>query len=788
MRHYLLFALIISSAILSGCGVKDVVEAAAPFLEQNTYALNSVALLTSDSTTLVLTDYYKSFDHIDSVRGPRGLFVHWSKGENEVLLTGRMKRWAAPLRVYKAGRMTTIPLKRPAVESVRMTFDPKGKSYESVDLVGDINGWSSGKHSYHFDGTMWELDMELNPGGYAYRLQVDDEQMLDPSNDAAVPNGFGAFNSFLKVEQSNTDRIPHLRLESADAQTLSIASTVDGTKWFALWQNQPITKAQDGSSFEIPAAAKDLDRSYIRIWAETPEGLSNELRIPLANGKVISDARDLTRMDNERNIMYFMMVDRFVNGDVSNDEPVQDKRILPRANYYGGDLEGVRKKLEEGYFDALGVNTLWISPITQNPKGAYQEYPAPRRWFSGYHGYWPVSFKKVDHRLGTNAGLKTLVDQTHEAEKNIILDYVCNHVHEEHPIILAHPNWKTPLVLPDGRRNLRLWDEQRLTTWFDDFLPTLDFSIPEVTEVMSDSALWWIETFDFDGFRHDATKHIPEQFWRTATVKLKALGAQRGRNYFQVGETFGSRALIQSYIGSGMMDGQFDFNLYFDAVSVLKDTNESMTKLSESLQASLNYHGSLHAMCNITGNHDLTRFISLASKAVRDDEDQKEAGWKREIKVEDPVGYAKLKMLQTFIMTIPGIPVIFYGDEIGMPGANDPDNRRMMRFENLKPEELDVKAHVSAITRLRAAHMALLFGDVEILQADDHVLVYARNYLNDRVVTLFNNSDRAVEVSVAAMSDLEAYDASISHQFTDGKLIVNLPPFSSQILYANLDL
>ncbi|MEQ9186297.1 MAG: alpha-amylase family glycosyl hydrolase [Cryomorphaceae bacterium] len=783
--RYLFVCILFTVTLFPSCG-EQAPDTNGPKAERPTYGLNSVVLLTKDTLEVVFSDYFKEDAIIDSIQLPKGLYSDWKPEAGEMMLYGKMESWIDAITVYIDGQKLVVPVKRPAMEKVQLTF-ASYQMHDSIDLVGNLNSWTRGVHRYRNENGVYRLDLELAPGGYAYRLIVDGEEMLDPANGHSVPNGFGAFNSFLKVEPSNAEMIPHLVAKDAVDKLIHVVTSVYGGKWFALWQNQAIEKAPDDNLFVIPDAAKEMERSYIRIWSETEEGLSNELRIPLKRGKVITSTDQLTRFDSERNIMYFMMVDRFVNGDTSIDEPVEDERILPRANYFGGDLEGVRQKLEEDYFDDLGINTLWISPITQNPTGAYQEYPEPRRWFSGYHGYWPISFKKVDHRLGSNAGLKTLVDQTHESNKNIILDYVCNHVHEEHPMIISHPEWKTDLDLPDGRRNLRLWDEQRLTTWFDDFLPTLDFSIPEVTDVMSDSALWWIEEFDFDGFRHDATKHIPESFWRANTIKLKKLGEERGRSYFQVGETFGSRELIQSYIGSGMMDGQFDFNLYFDAVSVLKDTNEPMSKLSESLQASLNYHGSLHAMCNITGNHDLTRFISLASKAVRDDEDQKEAGWKREINVEDPVGYAKLKMLQTFIMTIPGIPVIFYGDEIGMPGANDPDNRRMMRFENLKPAELDVKAHVSAITRLRAAHMALLFGDVEILQADDHVLAYGRSYLNDRVVTLFNNSDREVEVSVTATKDFEAYDVAIPHQFKGGKLIVRLPPFSSQILYANLD-
>jgi glycosidase len=187
-------------------------------------------------------------------------------------------------------------------------------------------------------------------------------------------------------------------------------------------------------------------------------------------------------------------------------------------------------------------------------------------------------------------------------------------------------------------------------------------------------------------------------------------------------------------------------------------------------------------MCNITGNHDLTRFISLAGKAVKDDEDQKEAGWARDIKVEDPVGYAKLKMLETFIMTIPGIPVIFYGDEIGMPGANDPDNRRMMRFDGLSSEESDVKEHVSTLTRIRADHMALLFGDVKVLQVDERVMLFARSYLQDHVFVAFNNSSQPREIRLPAHGPLQDLDGKRYELHENGETIT-LAPYASQIFY-----
>lgn len=448
-------------------------------------------------------------------------------------------------------------------------------------------------------------------------------------------------------------------------------------------------------------------------------------------------------------IMYFMLVDRFNNGDPGNDAPLEDERVDAKANYQGGDLQGITQKIEEGFFEELGVNTLWISPINQNPTEAFQEWPEPRRWFSGYHGYWPVSSSKVDTRFGGNAAFKELVETAHANETKVLLDVVANHVHEQHPMILQHPEWKTELNLPDGTKNIRIWEEQRLTTWFDTFMPSLDYSKPEVIEAQMDSTLFWITEFGIDGYRHDATKHIPESFWRALTRELKTEVMVPGnRSLYQIGETFGSRELIGSYVGSGMVDGQFDFNLYFDARSVFAVDKESFKKLNSSLQETFNWYGYHHKMGNITGNHDIARFISYAGEAMVFNEDDKAAGWDREIEVQNPVGYDKLSMLHAFILTVPGIPIIYYGDEYGVAGAGDPDNRRFMEFSGYSPEEQATRDRCKQLIELRKKHLALIYGDFQVKHLEDLNYIYTRQHFNDHVIVAFNKSAEPVSINI----------------------------------------
>lgn len=119
------------------------------------------------------------------------------------------------------------------------------------------------------------------------------------------------------------------------------------------------------------------------------------------------------------------------------------------------------------------MNTFWISPIVDNTNNAFQEYPAPHRYFTGYHGYWPVSSTEVEEKFGTMEIAKELVKKAEDNDIEILLDFVSNHVHEEHPLWKTARDWFGKLELPDGKLNLRLWDEQRLTTWFEPYMPRL---------------------------------------------------------------------------------------------------------------------------------------------------------------------------------------------------------------------------------------------------------------------------------------------------------------------------
>ena len=338
----------------------------------------------------------------------------------------------------------------------------------------------------------------------------------------------------------------------------------------------------------------------------------------------------------------------------------------------------------------------------------------------------------------------------HRNNHNVILDYVANHLHINSPVLQEHPDWTTELYLPDGRKNIGQWDgETRLTTWFDEHIPTLDLEREEVCDPMTDSALHWVRNFDFDGFRHDACKHIPLNYWRMLTHKMKS--SMPDRQLWQIGETYGDVELIGSYVKTGMIDSQFDFNLYHTSRDVIVDEARSMRDIAAVVEESEAAYGSHHTMGNITGNHDKPRFITLAGGDMPLGwYDDKAPGWHREIEVGDMYkGHTGLQLLKALISTVPGVPCIYQGDEYGVPGANDPDNRDMMTFQcenDYQTQQLDA---TKALLHARRGSMPLMYGDMRTLYVDDAVWVFLRHYMGEWTMVALNIRYDAANVTVA---------------------------------------
>ena len=404
------------------------------------YGLPSPIILQNAEETLIRTeDYALTTALLNSVTvSDKTLKVKLSADKKQIILGVRQPFDKVPplavLTLWSQKTPYSVVIKKSRKVNQTLTFDPKGKQYQKVQVAGSLNDWNPARTPLTYEAGVWRTTLPLEPGQYEYQIVVDGQWMLNPANPNSVDNHIGGFNSPLRVGGIDRKKLPRLYseiqlLNSMTNQSMVTIGIENGAdKIFAFWNGKylpNIMMKERGRAVDIilPNEAMMEARSYIRVYAYNKAGVSNDLLIPFNSGQVVTDANLLTRNDKHTNIMYFMMVDRFLDGNPSNNMPVADPEVDARANYMGGDIAGIQQKLNEGYFNDLGINSLWISPIVQNPMGSYKEYPAPNRMYSGYHGYWPITLGTVNIRMGQPYEVQTMVQTAHTQNMNVILDF-----------------------------------------------------------------------------------------------------------------------------------------------------------------------------------------------------------------------------------------------------------------------------------------------------------------------------------------------------------------------------
>lgn len=447
------------------------------------------------------------------------------------------------------------------------------------------------------------------------------------------------------------------------------------------------------TSFVVVSCSKN----YIQ-----PQGLDIFQNVNLQN-KNLSFIKNNTHNSKWKDeIIYFALTDRFCNGDNSNDFNVDKNNIKA---YHGGDLQGLINKLD--YIKNLGVTTIWLSPIVDN-----RDTDFFGNW--GYHGYWAKDLYKVDEHLGDLNKFKQLVNTAHSKGLKILLDIVFNHVDYDHPIAVGRhqPGSK---YYSWFHHNGDIQDSNN-QWWVENGelggLPDFDQSNPEVVKYLVDFAKWWIKNTGVDGYRIDTVKHVQKDFWKTLTNELHQYA---GSNFFLLGEVLhGDIGYCSDYAYTGF-DSLFDFPLYFVIDRALKYGN-SMREFS-SVFSQDNRYPDASFLSPFIDNHDVPRFIS------------------------DPNNLTQLyrfMLAQTLQMTIRGIPTIYYGDEIGLPGGAEPFNRVDMNWNN--PENSIVYKHLQNLIKIRKQYKALRHGAQLEMWSDDNVYAFSRLMPDQEVIVILNNS------------------------------------------------
>jgi neopullulanase len=462
---------------------------------------------------------------------------------------------------------------------------------------------------------------------------------------------------------------------------------------------------------------------------------------------------------SQDDVFYLIMPDRFANGDPTNDEPSEfpgsHDRSRARA-WHGGDLRGIRDHLS--YLQDLGITTLWLTPVVKN--GSTEDY----------HGYGAADLYAVDPHLGSLEDYKDLVAAAHRRQMKIFFDSVPNHVGPRHPWVAKPPlpDWfhgtpqshrdsfspakksfygqpeKSPtndpfeaLVDPHAPENLR---RNLLDGWFFGILPDLNTENPMVAQYLLQNIIWWIESTGLDGLREDTFPYVSRKFWSEWHATLHRTYPQLST----VGEVFHPDPTVTSFfvgnkkgwdnIDTGLTT-VFDFPLFFALHDVLLH-NAPVGRIANVLrQDSLYPHPEL--LVPFFANHDVPRFASAEGNSSE-----------------------KLKLAFGLVLTLRGIPELYYGDELGMTGGADPENRRdfpggwgedqknAFTAEGRTAEQQDIFSTVQKLLRLRREHPALASGKLWHLFSDDSSYVFLRQTADERVLVVFNNSKESRVLTV----------------------------------------
>lgn len=510
---------------------------------------------------------------------------------------------------------------------------------------------------------------------------------------------------------------------------------------------------------------------------------------------------DLSVFDWRDAVMYFAMVDRFYDSDGAVD-PVPgatggDAANGPSGQYEGGDLPGVVAKMD--YLADLGVTALWLSAPYENrdTAGAAIDPGADPRNYSGYHGYWPspenIDYSdpdnpsptpRVESRIGTADDLREVVAAARSADSadghgiKILFDYVMNHVDSESGLAQAHPDW---FARDNGRIRLcgpeNLWDDGFWGTRcaFTDYLPPFDFDNDAARRWSVDDALWWAKEFGIDGYRLDAIKHVPIRWLTDLRARLNAeIEDPAGGRFYLVGETFAydDRGLLASFVDAEtMLDGQFDFPFKARLCEALFSRSMGLGDFSGWLGGNDGFYGPGSIMTTWIGNHDIPRAIHFASGQIPDCRAGSHPGngWTGDFQQPgDAAPYERLGLSFAVMMTNPGIPLIYYGDEVGLAGGGDPDNRRMMPWGDgaLNDHQRRLRTLVGKLGRIRAENKVLARGQRVNRSSDGDTWVYSMigcGADSPDVTVALNRGDqpRNAEIPAGEYVDLLADDAEV---------------------------
>ncbi len=689
---------------------------------------------------------------------------------------------------------------------VTFIFSPQGRA-DNVTLAGNFNNWSRDAQPMTLNPATgaWTVTIELMEGEYQYKFVVDGSKWFqDPAQELKAPDGFGGYNSVLRVGDYDRFReaarrgdgkimsealyheveIPfaewrdstqislRLRLKKDDADRCAVVvlpdAPVEGStraagpaareypmKWFA----------QDGV-FEyrravIPAAAAGaryvfkVEDSSETLYYFADNTCSVGLDDPVPFEIALADSlRFETPRWTEGTVFYQIFPERFRNGDISNDRPgvVQWDAAPANNNFFGGDLQGVIDGLD--YLDSLGVGAIYFNPVFEATSN---------------HKYNTTDYMKIDPNFGTVETMKDLLAEAHDRRINIVLDGVFNHSGYEfwafqdivkNGPISRYASWYTIHSYPvvkDPKPNYECW-------WGYGDLPKINTNNPDARQYIFDVINYWTRDIGIDGWRLDVPNEVPHEFWREFRKVVKGVGPSK----YIVGEIWDNGF---PWLQGDEFDAVMNYRFRRAMIDFFATGEADPVRLDETLgRIRVDYPDAANnVMLNLIGSHDTERFLTLCGDDLK-----------------------KMKLTALFQMTYPGAPCIYYGDEIGLTGLKDPDCRKTFKWDPAR-QNAELRDFYFKVVGLRNNHSCLQRGDYLTLLADTNrkTFAFARDDDQELAIVIFNNdaSKQPAEIDLAllaARGQREVAEGSVLRDaltgtaYTAGKGKLSIPVMESK--------
>lgn len=531
-----------------------------------------------------------------------------------------------------------------------------------------------------------------------------------------------------------------VRSSSPDLKIVKVHSHIENRKYLFL-------------DVEINPSAKPqtVEISFGGVIRNEWRKINFELK-PRIKGNGISRIKGV----NSGDLVYLLMPDRFSNGDPSNDffNDMRDTghdRDNP-FDRHGGDLQGVQSKLD--YLNELGVTAIWMTPVVENDMNRTNEGGTMR---STYHGYAFTDQYHVDKRLGGNVAYKNLVNAAHAKGMKVIQDAVYNHIGNDHWSFRDLPmndwlnQWPSyqntsykdqPLVDPYASA---IDKKTAIDGWFTPFLADLNQKNPYVSNFLIQYAIWATEEFGIDGWRVDT-------YFYSDPVFLNKINDALLKEFPSVtvfGEAWVQSVTNSAYFCENNMNVPFkhncqgvtDFPLYFSMLDALKQPygwNEGVNRLYQTLAQDLLYKNPMRN-CIFLGNHDLDRIYSVLGENLD-----------------------KFKMGMNLLLTLRGIPQLYYGDEVLMKNFKDPTDAEVRKDfpggwpqdkakdnlftkEGRNEKQNEAFEHISRLAHFRKNSSAIKSGRLMQYLPKDGLYVYFRYNEKETVMVISNTGDKKIK-------------------------------------------